>query len=125
MAMTDQAAFRRQLIDSERQMDVLFRQLAVDIGNLVFRAQNHDGTVPIEALPRLQMEAAREVQARFLGTGDKAFDDNNEPLAAFPRIIADGQKAMIKIALERMATILDKALPEDVRRGLAAREIKR
>ena len=119
MARTDQAAFRRQLIDSERQMDALFQQLAVDVGNLVLRAQNHDGTVPIERLAQLQQAAGRLVDEVFVGPGRRPFGDDNKPLAAFPRIIAEGQKAMIEIALERTAALLDKALPDDVRAALA------
>ena len=123
MAKSDLAVFRRQLIDSERVMDALFQQLAEDVGNLVFRAQNPDGTVPIEALSRLQKEAGRLVRAQFLDASGRGFDDNNEPLAPFPKVIAEGQKAMIDVALERTATILDKALPEDLRLRMAARPL--
>ena len=124
MARSDRAAFLRQLVDSEKEMDALFQQLAVDIGNLVFRAQDADGTVPIQALPRLQKEAARMVRTRFLDASGQAFDDNNEPLAEFPQIIAEGQRAMIEVALERAARILDKYLPEDLASQLRGREIK-
>ena len=123
MAKSDLAVFRRQLIDSERVMDALFQQLAEDVGNLVFRAQGLDGTVPIEALPRLQKESGKLVRAQFLDASGRGFDDNNEPLAPFPKVIAEGQKAMIDVALERTATILDKALPEDLRLRMAARPL--
>jgi len=123
VAKTDLAAFRRQLIDSEHEMDALFQQLAEDIGNAVFRAQNPDGTVPIERLTQVQKEAARMVRLRFLDASGRGFDDDNEPLAPFPRIVADGQRNMIEVALERVATILDKALPEDLRVAMAARMV--
>ena len=123
MAKSDLAVFRRQLIDSERVMDALFQQLAEDVGNLVFRAQNPDGTVPIEALSRLQKESGKLVRAQFLDASGRGFDDNNEPLAPFPKVIAEGQKAMIGVALERTAAILDKALPEDLRLRMAARPL--
>lgn len=123
MAKGDRAAFLRQMVTSEKQMDGLFQQLAVDIGNLVLRAQASEGTVPIQALPRLQREAAGMVMARFLGADARPFDDDNEPLAEFPRIVSEGQRAMIELALEGTAAILDKVLPEDLRRELAAREV--
>ena len=110
-------------MDSEAEMDALFQDLAVEIGNMVLRAQNPDGTVPISALPGLQRQAEAAVRRRFLNREGRAFDDRNEPLAPFPQIVADGQKAMIRLALERMVAILDKALPEDLRIRLAAREI--
>jgi len=123
MAKTDLAAFRRQLLDSEAEMDALFQDLAVEIGNMVLRAQNPDGTVPISALPGLQRQAEAAVRRRFLNREGRAFGENNEPLAPFPQIVADGQKAMIRLALERTAAILDKSLPEDLRAALTGREV--
>ena len=124
MARSDRSRFLRQLIDSEHQMDTLFQQLAEDIGNLVFRAQDSDGTVPIQALPRLQKEAARMVRTRFLDADGKGFDERHEPRAQFPAIISEGQRAMIELALDRTARILDKYLPEDLANQLRTREIK-
>ena len=125
MAKTDRQVFFRQLVSSEKQMDALFQALAVEIGNTVLRAQGADGKVPIQALPRLQKQAGAMVRAQFLGANGQAFDENNEPLAPFPRIIAEGQRAMVDVALERAAAILDKALPEDLRLAMAAREVVR
>ena len=125
MAQTDRARFLRQMIESERAMDDLFQALALDIGNAVLRgAQDADGIVPIQVLPQLQREAARMVRARFLGVDGQAFDENNEPLAEFPRVIAEGQRAMIEVALERAAAILDRYLPEDIANKFRVREIK-
>jgi len=124
MAATDRARFLRQMIDSEAEMDALFQTLAEDIGNLVFRAQNPDGTVPSERLAQIQKQAGRMVRAQFLDGSGQAFDENNEPLASFPRIIAEGQKAMVELALDRTVRILDKYLPEDIANQLRIREIK-
>ena len=121
---SDRAAFLRQMVASEKRMDALFRGLAIEIGNLVLRAQGPEGKVPIQALPQLQWEAAGRVTARFLDAEGRPFDDDKEPLAEFPRIISEGQRAMIGLALEGTAKILDKALPEDLKERMAAREIK-
>ena len=123
MARTDRQVFLRQLIDSEQQMDTLFQALAEDVGNLVLRAQGDDGKVPIQALPRLQRQAGAMVRARFLDASGRGFGDDNEPLAPFPTIVAEGQRAMVEVSLERTATILDKALPEDLRLRMAGREV--
>ena len=104
-------------------MDELFQQLARDIGDLVLRAQGADGKVPIQRLRDLQREAGRLVDAAFVGYARQPFDDNNEPQAAYSRIIAEGQKAMIDLALERTAAILDKHMPADVRIAMEAKEV--
>lgn len=124
MARSDRSRFLRQMIDSEAEMDALFQTLAEDIGNLVLRAQDADGTVPISKLAGLQKRAGRLVDEVFLNERGRPFsDEDNEPLAPFPRIIAEGQRAMIELALERAATILDKHLPEDLRLKLGTREV--
>jgi len=124
MTKADRRAFLRQLVESEKEMDALFRELAVEIGNAVLRAQGSDGKVPLQALPQLQRQAELMVKARFLDSSGRGFDDANEPLAPFPRIVAEGQRAMVRQALEETAKILDKMLPEDLRQALAMREIK-
>lgn len=123
MPRSDRSRFLRQMIDTEAQMDEVFETLAQTIAFAVFRAQGADGTIPIERLPQLQREAGRLVDQVFVGPGRQPFDENNEPTASYPRIIAEGQKAMIEVGLERAAAILDKYLPEDLRLRLAAREV--
>jgi len=121
---TGRAAMLRQLVKSEREMDALFDQLAHDVGDLVLRAQGPDGTVPLQALQQLRVETARLVGRAFLGADGRPFDDDNQPQAAFPRIIAEGQQAMIELALEGTVEILDRMLPEDLRLEMAGREVK-
>ena len=125
MAKTDRAAFRGVLRGAEDEMNVLFGQLATDIGQRVIRAQGPDGTVPVESLQRIQQEAGRMVDAVFVGSQRMPFDEQNEPLAPFPRIIAHGQKAMIDLALRRSAAILDRQLPEDLQRRLSSLRVRR
>jgi len=55
MARSDRAAFLRQLIDTEAEMDALFQELAQDIGGLVLRAQDADGVIPIAVEFHLQI----------------------------------------------------------------------
>jgi len=121
---TGRAAMLRQLVKSEREMDALFDQLAHDVGDLVLRAQGPDGTVPLQALQQLRVETARLVGRAFLGADGRPFDDDNQPQAAFPRIISEGQQAMIELALEGTVEILDRMLPEDLRLEMAGREVK-
>lgn len=123
MARTDKAAFAAIHREAEEMMDTLFQQLAADVGNLVLRAQGPEGTVPVERLPELQRQAARLVDAAFLGAGGKPFDDANRPLAPYPRIVAEGQIAMIDLAQARTAATLDRLMPEEVRARLAARSV--
>ena len=104
-------------------MDILFQVLAEDIGNLVLRAQGDDGTVPVSKLPQLQRQAGRLVDEAFIGGQREPYGENNEPQAPFPRIITEGQMAMIDVALEREAAILDKHLPDDLRLRMAGREV--
>ena len=126
MAKTDRAAFKRALRDAEDQMTALFGQLATDIGQMVMRAQGPDGTVPVELLQQIQREAGRMVEAVFLSAASRRpFDDQNEPLAPYPGIIADGQRTMIELALSRQAKILDRHLPEDLQRRISSLRLKR
>ena len=104
-------------------MDVLFQQLATDVGNLVLRAAGPDGTVPVERLQELQQQAAQRVDAVFLGTDRRPYDAQNQPQAPFPQIVTDGQFAMIDLAQERTAKILDRYMPEEVRAQMAARSV--
>ena len=81
--------------------------------------------MPVEHLQRIQQEAERLVEAAFLGPQRRPFDERNEPQAPFPKIIADGQKAMIDLALGRSAAILDRYLPEDLQRRLSSLRVRR
>ncbi len=123
MAKTDRSRFLRQLIDTEKQMDVLFQTLAENISYLVLRAQSDDGTVPISKLSQLQRQAGRLVDEVFIGGQREPYGENNEPQTPFARIITEGQLAGIDVALEREAAILDRYLPEDLRLRMAGREV--
>lgn len=121
MAKTDKAAFLGELRAAEKEMDRVFGQLARDIGQVVLRNAGPDGTVPVERLPEVQRQARQLVDRVFVGPSGQAFDDRQQPQADYPRIIAEGQLAMIDQALARQAAILDRVLPEDVRQAMVAR----
>lgn len=126
MAKTDRAAFLQVLREAEGEMTTIFGQLATELGQLVLKAQGPDGTVPVERLQQIQEQAGRLVEAKFLGGPQRRpFDDRNEPQAEYPRILAAGQRAMIDLALNRSATILNRYLPEDLQRRLSSLPIKR
>ena len=119
MARTDRSAFLGVLRDAEREMDVLFRQLAADVGRMVVAAAGPDGMVPEVRIQDLQRQAGRRVDALFVGSLRQPFGEGHEPMAPYPRLISDGQKAMIDIALAREAAILERHLPPELARRLA------
>lgn len=122
MATTDKARFQAILRDAETEMDTLFGQLATEIGQIVLNAAGDDGTVPPARLQDVLGQAERAVDRVFLGGGaGKPFGEQNEPLSPFAKLIADGQKAQIEVALERHASILDRYLPVDVADGITRR----
>jgi hypothetical protein len=119
MATTDKARFNRVLKDAEGEMDRLFGQMAREIGQVVMREAGMEGTVPVERLQRVQLQARQIVDRYFLGGPERRpFDEENQPQAAFPEVISRGQQAMIDMALERQAKLLKQHLPEDLRRRL-------
>lgn len=124
MARSDRAAFLGVLRQAEGELTALFEGLATEVGNLVLRAQDPDGSVPLERLPELRAQVARLVDARFVGAGREPFDERNGPESPYAQIISDGQWAMVELALEREARILDRYLPEDLRQALAARRVR-
>ena len=121
MAKTDRAAFLGELRGAEAQMTSIFDQLATDIGQVVLRAAGPEGTVPVERLADVQRQAHALVDAVFVGPGGKGFDERNQPLSPYARVISEGQLAMIDQAFARQAAILQRTMPEDVRLGMAAR----
>lgn len=124
VARTDRAAFLGELRDAEAEMTTIFDQLATKVGQVVLRAAGPEGTVPVERLADVQRQAHELVDAVFLGPGGKAFDEApgaHRPLSPYARVISEGQYAMIDLALARGGAILRRTMPEDVRRGMAAR----
>jgi len=104
-------------------MDEVFGGLARDLGAMVMGMAEADGKVPVARLPEVQRRARAMVDAAFLGAGGRPYDDQHKPLAPFPRVLSQGQVAMIDLALKRTAKILDDKMPEDVRRALAMRGV--
>ena len=100
---------RRNLRDVEKEMDVLFQELARDIGQVVLRAAGPDGTVPVERLGAVQAQARRLVDGVFVGPNGRPFGEDNEPLAPFPQVVAEGQLAMIDMVLAKQERIMRKA----------------
>jgi hypothetical protein len=122
VAQTDKSAFLGILRQAEDGMDEVFGGLARDLGAMVMGMAAADGKVPVERLPEVQRRARQMVDRVFLGDGGRGFDDiDHKPLAPFPRVISEAQWAMIDLALQRTAKILDDRMPEDVRRALAMR----
>jgi hypothetical protein len=124
MAQTDKSAFLGVLRQAEDGMDEVFGSLARDLGAMVMGMAAADGKVPVERLPEVQRRARQMVDAAFLGMGGKPYDEQHKPLAPFPRVISEAQLAMIDLALNRTAKILDDKMPEDVRRALAMRGVR-
>lgn len=120
MARSDRAGFLAALRTAETEMNRLFGQMAGELREVVLRAAGDDGTIPVERIPEVERQAHRIVDRYFLA-GGRAFDDANEPLSPYARVISTGQRAMIDQALERQAKLLDRLLPADVREGLRER----
>lgn len=97
---------RRNLRDLERELDALFLKLARDIGLVVLRAAGPDGKVPVERLGQVQAESRRLVDAVFVGPNGRPFGEGNEPLAGYPRVIAEGQLAMIDMVLAEQERVM-------------------
>lgn len=125
MARSDRAAFLGVLTEAERELQRLMAEIAHDVGDLVLRAAGPDGMVPVERIAELQKAAGQVVDAAFLGAGREPFNERNEPMAAYPRILAKGQLAMIDLALERQARLLEQHLPGDLLTALASRKVQR
>ena len=109
------------LREAERAMNAVFEPLAKQVADVMLRSQAPDGKVPIERLRDVQAAAHRLVDAAILGPQNRPFDDGNQPLSGYARAISDGQLAMIDLALERQAKLLDRLMPADVRDGLRER----
>lgn len=118
MARTDRAVFNANLRTVEDGLNVLFAQLASDVGQAVFRAQDEDGLVPVEKLPELQAQVERLVDALFLGPQRRPFDDQHRPLAPYPRVLAEGLQAQVDLAFDRTERTLDRVLSDEQREEL-------
>jgi hypothetical protein len=73
-------------------------------------------------LAQLQRQAEQVVDAALIGQARQPFDEAGNPASPFARLIANGQQAMVDLALERSGRILDARLPEDLQRQLSVRE---
>lgn len=125
MARSDLAAFLGTLARTDRDLARLMGEIAHDVADVVLREAGPDGKVAVERLGEVQRQAQAVVDAAFIGPARQPFDEKNQPMSPFARIIAGGQGRMIDLALERTAAILDRGLPDDVRAQLAARQVRR
>lgn len=112
------------LAKAETDMNAVFDPLAKQVGDLVLRSAGQDGKVPVERLRDVQAAAHRLVDEAILGPQNRPFDDGNQPLSGYARAIATGQLAMIDLALERQAKLLDRLMPADVRDALRERFLR-